>query len=79
MMDRRFHESMAITALKNAGYALNVKHDLIEANRVIVAARVHLSSITTGDRLSNRMCKLWIAVCKLDNKIRNQTAFAFKR
>lgn len=79
MMNRNFHETMAINALGNARYALNVKHDLIGANRTIVCARVHLSSITTGDRLSRRMARLWAAVCKLDREISNRTSFAFKR
>lgn len=78
MMDRSFHEAMAINALGNARYALNLKHDLIGANRSIVAARVHLSSVTTGDRLSRRMARLWSAVCKLDREIVNRTSFAFK-
>lgn len=76
-MNRAFHESMAVNALQNARYALNVKHNLIEANRVIVAARVHLSSVTTCDRLSRRMARLWSAVCKLDRDIKNRTSFAF--
>lgn len=77
MMDRSFHENMAINALSNARYALEIKHDLISANRTIVAARVHLSSITTGDRLSRRMMRLWAAVCRLDRVIQNRTSFAF--
>lgn len=78
MMNRAFHESMAINALDNARYALNIKHDLIGANRSIVAARVHLSSITTGDRLSRRMARIWACVCRLDRDICNRTSFAFK-
>lgn len=78
MMDRSFHEAMAINALANARHALNVKHDLVGANRTIVAARVHLSSVTTGDRLSRRMARLWGFVCKLDREIANRTSFAFK-
>jgi len=77
MMTRAFHETMAIDALQRARYALNVKRNLVEANRVIVSARVHLSSITTSDRLSRRMARLWSAVCKLDRAIANQTSFAF--
>lgn len=79
MMNRAFHEAMAVRALADARYALNVKHNIVEANRTIVSARVHLSSITTGDRLSRRMARLWSAVCRLDRVIVERTASVFQR